>query len=71
MMTVITLEIAIGGFVAGLDGGFVYNNFPMMGEHWIAPDLFALAPWWIELLREPGDARSSCIAWPRASSRSR
>ena len=41
MMAVITFEIAIGGFVAGLDGGLVYNNFPMMGEHWIAPDLFA------------------------------
>jgi cytochrome c oxidase assembly protein subunit 15 len=53
MMAVITLEIAIGGFVAGLDGGFVYNNFPMMGEHWIAPDLFFQSPWWINFFENP------------------
>jgi cytochrome c oxidase assembly protein subunit 15 len=53
MMAVITLEIAIGGFVAGLDGGFVYTNFPMMGEHWIAPDLFFQSPWWINFFENP------------------
>jgi cytochrome c oxidase assembly protein subunit 15 len=46
MTALIALEIAIGGFVAGLDGGLIYNNFPMMGEHWIAADLFHLQPWW-------------------------
>src|SRR5262249_30211268 len=40
VMAIIALEIAIGGFVAGLDAGFVYNTFPMMGEHWVTPDLF-------------------------------
>lgn len=53
MMAVIALEIAIGGFVAGLDGGLVYNNFPMMGEHWIAPDLFTLSPWWSNFFENP------------------
>lgn len=53
MMAVIVLEIAVGGFVAGLDGGLVYNNFPMMGEHWIAPDLFILAPWWSNFFENP------------------
>ncbi len=57
MMAVITLEIAIGGFVAGLDGGLVYNNFPMMGEHWIAPDLFFLSPWWINVFENPVTAQ--------------
>ncbi len=57
MMAVITLEIAIGGFVAGLDGGLVYNNFPMMGEHWIAPDLFAQAPWWANFFDNPVTAQ--------------
>jgi G3E family GTPase len=57
MMAVITLEIAIGGFVAGLDGGLVYNNFPMMGEHWIAPDLFAQAPWWSNFFENPVTAQ--------------
>jgi cytochrome c oxidase assembly protein subunit 15 len=57
MMAIITLEIAIGGFVAGLDGGFVYNNFPMMGEHWIAPDLFFQSPWWINVFENPVTAQ--------------
>lgn len=57
MMAVIALEIAIGGFVAGLDGGLVYNNFPMMGEHWIAPDLFAQAPWWANFFENPVTAQ--------------
>jgi cytochrome c oxidase assembly protein subunit 15 len=46
MMAIITLEITLGGFVAGLHGGLVDNNFPMMGDHLIAPDLFAQSPWW-------------------------
>lgn len=53
MTTLIVLEIAIGGFVAGLDAGLIYNNFPMMGEHWIAPDLFHLAPWWVNFTENP------------------
>lgn len=57
MMAVITLEIAIGGFVAGLDGGLVYNNFPMMGEHWIAPDLFFQSPWWSNFFENPVTAQ--------------
>jgi len=57
MTALITLEIAIGGFVAGLDGGLIYNNFPMMGEHWIAADLFHLSPWWINFFENPGAAQ--------------
>jgi cytochrome c oxidase assembly protein subunit 15 len=57
MMAVITLEIAIGGFVAGLDAGFVYNTFPMMGEYWIAPDLFFQSPWWSNFFENPATAQ--------------
>jgi heme a synthase len=57
MMAVIMVEIAIGGFVAGLDGGLVYNNFPMMGEHWIAPDLFSEEPWWANFFENPVTAQ--------------
>ena len=53
MMAIITLEIALGGFVAGLHGGLVYNNFPMMGEHWIAPDLLSHSPWWMNFFENP------------------
>jgi cytochrome c oxidase assembly protein subunit 15 len=57
MMAIIAFEIAIGGFVAGLHGGLVYNNFPMMGEHWIAPDLFSLSPWWTNFFENPVTAQ--------------
>lgn len=57
MTALITLEIAIGGFVAGLDGGLIYNNFPMMGEHWIATDLFRLSPWWSNFFENPATAQ--------------
>ena len=57
MMAVIALEIALGGFLAGLHGGLIYNNFPMMGDHLIAPDLFALSPWWINPFENPVTAQ--------------
>ena len=57
MTALIVLEIAIGGFVAGLHGGLIYNNFPMMGEHWIASDLFFQQPWWINFTENPATAQ--------------
>lgn len=57
MIAIIAVEIAFGGFVAGLHGGLVYNNFPMMGEHWIAPDLFAQSPWWANFFENPVTAQ--------------
>ena len=57
MMAVITLEVTLGGFTAGLHGGLVDNNFPMMGDHLIAPDLFIQAPWWINFFENPVTAQ--------------
>ncbi|HET6158430.1 MAG TPA: COX15/CtaA family protein [Dongiaceae bacterium] len=57
MMAIITLEIALGGFVAGLHGGLVYNNFPMMGDHLIAPDIFSQSPWWSNFFENPVTAQ--------------
>jgi len=57
LLALIGLEITIGGFVAGLHGGLIYNNFPMMGEHFIADDLFFQSPWWINFFENPGAAQ--------------
>jgi len=57
MLVFIILEIGLGGFVAGLHGGLIYNNFPMMGEHFIADDLFFRSPWWINFFENPGTAQ--------------
>jgi cytochrome c oxidase assembly protein subunit 15 len=52
-----------GAFVAGLDAGMIYNEFPKMGEGYIPADLWALSvpssynlnpiPWWKNLLENP------------------
>lgn len=31
------LQIVWGAFVAGLNGGFAFNTWPKMGDHWIEP----------------------------------
>lgn len=45
----IAITIIWGAFVAGLDAGLVYNTWPMMGAHWIPPELQSLA----SILLEP------------------
>lgn len=52
-LLLIAFEIVVGAFVAGLNGGLIYNNFPMMGEGWLAPDIFILSPWWINFFENP------------------
>jgi len=44
-----------GAFVAGLDAGLIYNEFPFMGES-IAPpraELFTFEPWWRNIFENP------------------
>ncbi|XP_034948440.1 cytochrome c oxidase assembly protein COX15 homolog [Chelonus insularis] len=40
----IFLTAVSGAFVAGLDAGLIYNNFPKMADKWIPDDLFVLLP---------------------------
>jgi cytochrome c oxidase assembly protein subunit 15 len=47
LTTLIVITIISGGFVAGLKAGKIYNTYPMMGEYWIPPGIFALEPSWI------------------------
>ena len=41
------LQIGLGGLVAGLRAGSIYNDWPLMGGHLIPPlgELFQLSPW--------------------------
>jgi len=43
-------QILVGGFVAGLNAGFIYNEWPMMGEGFLPDDLFHLQPWYMNFL---------------------
>ena len=46
LTAMISLTLVSGGFVAGLKAGRIYNTFPMMGDYWAPPGMFALEPWW-------------------------
>jgi cytochrome c oxidase assembly protein subunit 15 len=38
--------VLAGGFVAGLNAGFIYNTFPMMGDGLVPEEFMTLTPWW-------------------------
>ncbi len=46
LLTLIFMQIAAGGFVAGLDAGMGYNTWPLMEGRWIPNDLFIMSPAW-------------------------
>ncbi len=47
-VVVLTLvQIFLGGLVAGLDAGWVYNTWPLMDGAWIPEGLLFQSPWWI------------------------
>ena len=52
------------GFVAGLHGGLIYNDFPLMNGRLVPDDLFFDQPWWINFLERPGSAQflHRCVA---------
>lgn len=47
---VLGTTILWGAFVAGLDAGLVYNEFPTMGGSLVPPDLFHVTPWWANFI---------------------
>ncbi|KAI8844153.1 cytochrome oxidase assembly protein-domain-containing protein [Chytridium lagenaria] len=59
----VLLTALSGGFVAGLDAGLIYNEFPYMGDGIVPSDMWAYAkpeseggrglPWWRNLLENP------------------
>ena len=49
--------LTTGGFTAGLDGGRIYNTFPLMGGAFIPGDLLALEPIWRNPFENPTAAQ--------------
>ncbi len=45
----VLLQIAVGGFVAGLKAGLNYNTWPLMADKIVPPGLGMLSPWWTNL----------------------
>jgi len=46
LMIVVIIQIIYGAFVAGLDGGKIYNSWPKMHDRWIAESVYAMEPFW-------------------------
>jgi cytochrome c oxidase assembly protein subunit 15 len=49
--------LTTGGFTAGLDGGRIYNTFPLMGGELVPGDAFALEPLWRNPFENPTTAQ--------------
>jgi cytochrome c oxidase assembly protein subunit 15 len=45
LTVLLAVTIASGGFVAGLNAGFIYNTFPLMDGRLVPADYGALSPW--------------------------
>ena len=46
MVALLLLQIAAGGFVAGLDAGQGYNTWPLMAGRFVPDGLFVMQPFW-------------------------
>lgn len=51
------VTILSGGFVAGLDAGKVYNEFPLMGAGVVPTEYGAMGAWWRDALENPVSAQ--------------
>lgn len=49
LVVLVLLQVAMGGFVAGIDAGFGYNTWPLMEGSLVPDGLFAATPWWRNL----------------------
>jgi cytochrome c oxidase assembly protein subunit 15 len=53
----VALTMTMGGFVAGLKAGFIYNSFPLMGGRLLPDDALSLSPAWVNLFENPAFAQ--------------
>jgi len=49
LLSMISVTVISGAFVAGLKAGLVYNTFPLMAGHWVPPGMTSHSPWWRNL----------------------
>ena len=48
------LQIIYGAFVAGLNAGFIFNTWPLMGDKWIADSVTTMKPLWNNFINGMG-----------------
>jgi cytochrome c oxidase assembly protein subunit 15 len=52
-LSLLALQLMFGAYVAGLNAGFVFNSWPMMGDEWFPSDTPMLTPWLSNLVDNP------------------
>jgi len=57
LLVLVVATLTMGGFTAGLDGGKIYNTFPLMGGQFLPGDLLALEPLWRNPFENPATAQ--------------
>lgn len=57
ILCLLAATMSFGGFTAGLDGGMVYNSFPLMGDRFAPADLWTMSPIWLNLFENPPAAQ--------------
>jgi heme a synthase len=57
LLVLIVGMLTTGGFVAGLNGGLIYNTFPLMGGHLVPGEVLDLAPAWRNPFENPVTAQ--------------
>jgi cytochrome c oxidase assembly protein subunit 15 len=54
LTVILVFTICYGGLTAGTHSGFIYNTFPDMNGHFLPEDMFAIHPFWKDVLYNPG-----------------
>ena len=57
LIGLLAAEIGMGGLVAGLDAGLIYNTFPLMGAGLVPVEIGFVEPWWLDPLENPATAQ--------------
>jgi cytochrome c oxidase assembly protein subunit 15 len=52
ILVLIFLQIAAGGFVAGLDAGHAANTWPTIDGQFIPDGIYSVSPWWANLFED-------------------
>jgi len=52
LCALVFVTAASGGFVAGLDAGFIYNTFPLMGDGLVPEEFMQMTPAWLSLFED-------------------
>lgn len=53
LLALVAVQIVLGAFVAGLDAGRVYTDWPLMGGRLVPETYGALSPFWVNAFENP------------------